>query len=395
MGTMVLPGVYVNVRDEGLISVGGISVGTVGVVGTAKGGEILEAIALSSYSEAKAIFGTPVDQIDAAKNNVATAQAALNQASGDERAAEQNALNEAKATLATLESERYSSDLLGALEVIFANGASSVYAVRSQGETATSYTDALEKLENELINIVTVAGKGATNVDIMNVLKAHLNTTSAIQRERIAVVGSNASTKIDDLVAQKDNVVDDDGRIVYVAPGIINDEGQAVGGIYNAYALTGLIASLPVRTSPTNKVLNIKNKLSVEFNFAQLEKLVQENIVCVERREGYRVVKGVTTATNTAWSQITTRRIVDKAVYGVRSACNPYIGKLNNTRVRSAMKATIDGFLTRMLEEESLTNYTLEVSATRSQEIAGIAVATIMLQPTFSIDFIQVTMNLG
>ncbi|MGV2390178.1 MAG UNVERIFIED_CONTAM: hypothetical protein LVR29_23725 [Microcystis novacekii LVE1205-3] len=35
-------------------------------------------------------------------------------------------------------------------------------------------------------------------------------------------------------------------------------------------------------------------------------------------------------ATNSAWHQITTRRIVDYAIYGVRSACNPYIGKLNN-----------------------------------------------------------------
>jgi len=36
MGTLVLPGVYITVRDEGLISVGGVSVGTVGIVGTAQ-----------------------------------------------------------------------------------------------------------------------------------------------------------------------------------------------------------------------------------------------------------------------------------------------------------------------------------------------------------------------
>jgi hypothetical protein len=42
------------------------------------------------------------------------------------------------------------------------------------------------------------------------------------------------------------------------------------------------------------------------------------------------VVKGITTSTNKAWSQITTRRIVDYAIFGVRAACNPDIGKLNN-----------------------------------------------------------------
>jgi hypothetical protein len=59
------------------------------------------------------------------------------------------------------------------------------------------------------------------------------------------------------------------------------------------------------------------------------------------------------------------------------------------------MKATIDGFLTRMIEEESLTEYSLEVTATREQEIAGEAHVTMTLKPTFSIDYIVVTMYLG
>jgi hypothetical protein len=117
-------------------------------------------------------------------------------------------------------------------------------------------------------------------------------------------------------------------------------------------------------------------------------------VLAIEKREGYRVVKGITTATNSAWHQITTRRIVDYAKYGVRSACNPYIGKLNNDRVRGAMKATLDAFLTRMVEDEALVSYELEVSATRAQEIAGEAIVTLVLRPTFSIDFIKVTMYL-
>ncbi len=115
----------------------------------------------------------------------------------------------------------------------------------------------------------------------------------------------------------------------------------------------------------------------------------------MEKRSGFRIVKGITTATNSAWHQITTRRIVDYATYGVRSGCNPYIGKLNNTRVRGAMKATIDAFLTRMVEAESLVSYELDVTATRAQEIAGEAIVTMTIRPTFSIDFIMVTMYLG
>lgn len=61
---------------------------------------------------------------------------------------------------------------------------------------------------------------------------------------------------------------------------------------------------------------------------------MSNRVLAVEKREGYRIVKGITTATNFGLHQVTTRRIVDYAIYGVRSSCNPYIGKLNNDRVR-------------------------------------------------------------
>jgi hypothetical protein len=82
-------------------------------------------------------------------------------------------------------------------------------------------------------------------------------------------------------------------------------------------------------------------------------------------------------------------------MYGVRSACNPYIGKLNNARVRAAMKATLDGFLTRMVHDEALVSYQLDVSATRTQEISGECIVTMTVQPTFSIDYVMVTLYLS
>jgi len=42
-----------------------------------------------------------------------------------------------------------------------------------------------------------------------------------------------------------------------------------------------------------------------------------------------------------------------------------------------------------------LVGYTLDVTATRDQQIAGIAQVTMTLQPVFSINFIHVTMILS
>lgn len=360
MANVVLPGTYITVCDEGLISAGAVSVGNVGIVGTAPVNKKGKVHLLSSFTEARETFGP---QTDKPQDNT----------------------------------------LLGALELVFGNGAHNVYAVQLESIAAAKYEEALALLENEIVNIVLLADQDARNSAVMTKLKNHLNTTAGIKRERIGVVGCNGSTNVDDILKAGDTVATQDGRLIYVAPGLkvkkrdpakdIETE-MSLSGAYTAAAVAGLLSSLPVQTSPTNKILNISGLVS-EFNHGQLEKLVSDRVLAVEKREGFRVVKGITTSTNPAWSQITTRRIVDKAIYGVRSACNPYIGKLNNTRVRGAMKATIDGFLTRMVDEESLVGYTLEVSATRTQEIAGQCIVTMTIQPTFSIDYIMVTMYLG
>ena len=73
---------------------------------------------------------------------------------------------------------------------------------------------------------------------------------------------------------------------------------------------------------------------------------------------------------------------------------DPFIGRLNNGRVRKALQGAIDGFLTSMLVDEALTSYQLAVTATRDDEINGRAIVNVLLQPTFSIDFVAVTLVL-
>ena len=54
---MVLPGTYIEVRAEGLISVGAIATGNIGVVGTAARGPTKTVRAIGSYAEALDLFG--------------------------------------------------------------------------------------------------------------------------------------------------------------------------------------------------------------------------------------------------------------------------------------------------------------------------------------------------
>ena len=187
---------------------------------------------------------------------------------------------------------------------------------------------------------------------------------------------------------------------MFVTPGIhASDRSQSppadvvLPGAYAAAAIAGLLASQPPHISLTNKVLSVDG-LEFDFSSAELKQLVLSRILTLEKRLGFRIVRGITTSTLTAWTQITTRRIVDYAKIGVRSAATPYIGLLNNARVRAALRATINSFLATMVEDEMLVSYELDVHASRDDEIRGRALVDLVIRPTFSIDFIKVTMFL-
>lgn len=260
---------------------------------------------------------------------------------------------------------------------------------------AADYEAGLNALLNEDVHIIVLAGQ--TAADMADKLKSHCEnaSTDLMKHERIGVFGADlADGDTDSPVSQED------GRLIFVTPGVqvsdsVSGKVSRLSGGYSAAAVAGRLASLDPEASPTNKTLNVP-ALTKTYNGTELEQLILGRVLALESRAGaIRIVKGITSATlGGAFSQITTRRIVDYARYGVRAACNQYIGRLNNERVREAMKGTINGFLADMVDQEMLISYELDVSATREQQIRGIAVVTMVLRPTFSIDYIRVIMNL-
>jgi hypothetical protein len=259
---------------------------------------------------------------------------------------------------------------------------------------AAEYTAGLDLLLAENAHIIVAAGQD--HVTMGNELAAHCKVASSDlnKRERIGITGSGLDDDFDDI---RGHALDSD-RIVFVAPGIETIDAPSgnpvtLPGAYTAAAVAGLMASYSAHVSLTNKPLSVR-ALEENYTNTQLTQLVQANVLAIQKKQAIKVLKGITTSSNTAWHQITTRRIVDYAKYGVRSAADPYIGLLNNERVRGALRATINSFLAEMVEDEMLISYDLEVSATREEERKGIARVIIVLRPVFSIDFIKVTMFL-
>jgi hypothetical protein len=334
---MIVPGTYIEVKDEALIRAGAVSVGNVGILGTADKGPNYTVEILSSFSDAKDKLGE-------------------------------------------------SGSLVKGLELVFSNGARNVYAVKIENDNIPSYANGLDNLLNRNVHIIVTPGAEASA--IATTLNAHCEVAENNGRDRIGILGSSTIGS-----------VPENDRLVYVVPGIkVFDraEGKIVDlpGSYAACAVAGLIASLPSHHSPTNKNISVEG-VTREYTYSEIQECIKRRVLVLERKNGsVKVVKGITTDKG-AWKQITTRRIVDYAKAGVRQGANPYIGRLNNDRVRKALKATLDGFLSGMKQNEMLTEYSLEVTATRDDEIEGRCIVTTTLKPTFSIDYIRVIMYLG
>lgn len=266
------------------------------------------------------------------------------------------------------------------------------------------YQAALDLLANQDVHVVVAPGLATDKAYAL--LNAHCQAAVDNGKERIAVIGTDKVAQVRGTipdaeyakaVAMQTAAMGSD-RIIFVAPGIrMLDQatGQAISlpGTYAAAAVAGMISKLSAHISPTNKEVGGIASLEQDLTPGEIKLLLNNRVLVMHKQSGFRVVRGITTAEK-PWDQVTTRRIVDYAKLGIRQGAQPYIGRLNNDRVRKALKGTLDGFLTGMVQDEMLISYELDVFATRDDEINNRCVVTATLRPTFSIDFIKVVMNL-
>jgi hypothetical protein len=256
------------------------------------------------------------------------------------------------------------------------------------------YTEALDRLVEQDVQILVVGGLPFARAK--SAVLAHLEKSENAGRERIAFVGADKSN-VDKVLENANDVADK--RLVLVGPGLKQIDPETERAIvlppaYAAAAVAGRLASLPPHVSLTNKTLLGIDALDAAYNQGELKALVLNRVLALQTKRGVRVVKGITTH-DEAFTQVTTRRIVDYVKQGTRLGANQYIGKLNNRRVRENLRTTLDRFLSDLVLREFLTGYNLNVTADRAMEIRGEVLVTMDLMPTFSIDVVRVIMNLS
>lgn len=240
------------------------------------------------------------------------------------------------------------------------NGAGAVAAVPIAG--GEGYADGFAALEG--LEDITAVICDSTDGDVQKAMKQSVETASANRRERIAVAAGGAGETVDQLIARAKALNHE--RVVLVAPGGVNQNGEAADGLGVAAAVAGAIAGESDPAIPLGGAeLKGVDGLEARYGDTEIDTLVRGGVTPVEQAAGVvSVVRGVTTRTKTGeaadatWRELTTIRIVDDVIPTVRDALRARFRRAKNTeQSRGAIRSQVVLELENKLAREIITGY--------------------------------------
>ncbi|MCI9263467.1 MAG: phage tail sheath protein [Oscillospiraceae bacterium] len=236
------------------------------------------------------------------------------------------------------------------IRVLFSNGAGQVWAVAAEDEAGYEAAfAALEKVE-DLAAVVCDSGEER----VQQKLRDSVKNASANRRERLAVVFGSEGETVETLVERAGGLNCE--RVVLVAP----------GGAAAAAAVAGAVAGESDPAVPLGGAeLNGLSGLGGEWDDNELDTLILGGVTPLESAGGVvSVVRGVTTRTRTGqagdatWRELTTIRVVDDVIPGIRDALRTRFNRAKNTEQgRGAIRSQVIVELENKVRQEIITGY--------------------------------------
>ena len=251
-------------------------------------------------------------------------------------------------------------DMAELIRVILLNGAASVAAVPIAA--STDYEAGFAVLEGQE-NVSVVVCDSTTQTDQQD-LRDSVDAASAARRERIAVVGGAAGETVTNLISRAAALNSE--RVVLVAPGGTDEDGDALSGLTAAAAVAGAIAAQSDPALPLSGAeLAGLNGLSQSYSDNDIDLLVRGGVTPLESVSGViSVVRGITTRTttgespDTTWRELSTILIVDDVIPAIRESLRSRFRRAKNTeQSRGAIRSQVILELENKLSREIITGY--------------------------------------
>jgi len=254
------------------------------------------------------------------------------------------------------------SAMAALLETLYANGAGGVWAVRVDTTgTAPDYASAFAALA-EIDGIAAVVCD-STDAAAQRALKESVEAASALQRERVAVMGGAENETTAQLLARAQALNSE--RSVLVSAG-----GTAAAAAVAAVLAAGDDPSVPIHGAALQGLDGVTARCSE----AEIDLLVRGGVTPIEAAGGtVAPVRAVTTRTTTdgaadaTWRELTTVLIADDVIPAVRSALRRRFARSKNTaQTRGAIRSQVILTLEEKRADEIIDGYD-EVRVTASE----------------------------
>lgn len=248
------------------------------------------------------------------------------------------------------------------VRVLLQNGAAQVAVFPVAGDSVNDYKAAFEIMAQT--QELAVAVCDSTEVEVQQALRDSVQTASAAQRERIAVVAGGPEESAGELVERAAQLNSE--RVVLAAPGCVGRQGEALSGVQVAAAVAGTIAGESDPAVPLGGAqLAGLYGLNKQFREEELDVLIRGGVTPVESVGGViSVVRGVTTRTTTngaadsTWRDLSSILVVDDVIPTVRNALKSRFHRAKNTaQSRGAIRSQVVLELENKLAHEIITGY--------------------------------------
>lgn len=251
-------------------------------------------------------------------------------------------------------------DMTELIRLALKNGAAGVVAVPVADEEG--YEAAFAVLA--ALDDIGVVICDSVDQEVQQALRDSAASASAARRERIAVAAGGAGETVAELLERAKALNSE--RVVLVAPGGTDQEGEAVSGLSLAAAVAGAIAGTTDPALPLGgAVLSGLYGLETTYGDNDLDLLIRGGVTPAERTGGVTsVVRGVTTRTttdgtaDTTWRELSTILVVDDVIPGIRSALRSKFHRAKNTeQSRGAIRSQVVLELENRKEREIISGY--------------------------------------
>ncbi len=253
--------------------------------------------------------------------------------------------------------------------------------------TREDYTKALGRLINEPdVDMVLAAVQDFSDskaTQIYSDVISHCERMSEDCKGRIGFGQVGPKDTIENYTEMATKLISD--RFVLIAP-------HGVVGV-----VSGMIGSLQYFRSPTFKRISGISDLSRSLGVEDQRTLLKSHLLPVvsQRERGTIVLHGLTTDGD----QISVRRVADRAVRGVKSISELFIGRLNNEDGRGALKQKLIEFLIQMEKDGAIVPktdgsdpaYKIDVYSSQADFGQGIVRVDLAVRPVRAIDYIYAT----